>query len=82
MSPFIKVFTVPGRMGENLSDYRKTRHLDDASKRAYNELLAARNKLRRELGLMGRAKITPTPEGKVAYDNYQTLKKLIAEIDA
>ena len=31
---------------------------------------------------MDRTKITSTPEGRAAYENYQILKKLIAEVRA
>lgn len=57
MSKFIKVFALPVTgpiwIGRNLSDYRKTRHLDSASKEKFDELLAARDKLRGERRLMG-----------------------------
>lgn len=86
MSTFIKVFAFPVwgsyRIGKNSWDNRKTGNLDNVSKREFNELLAARDKLKSEFGLMDRTKITSTPKGKVAYENYQTLKKLIAEVRA
>ena len=86
VSTFIKVFAFPVwgsyRIGKNSWDNRKTGNLDNVSKREFNELLAARDKLKSEFGLMDRTKITSTPKGKVAYENYQTLKKLIAEVRA
>ena len=78
VSPFIKLFTVPARIVKNSWDKRKTGHLDSASKEEFDELLAARDKLRREYRWMGRF----TPERKVAHRKYETLKKLIAEIEA
>lgn len=89
-SPFLKtlitIFTfpaaVPYRAVKNAWDRRKTGNLDDMSKKELNELLAARNKLKSEFGLMDRTKITSTPEGRAAYENYQTVKKLIAEVRA
>ena len=74
--------TASYRIGKNSWDNRKTGNLDNVSKREFNELLAARDKLKSEFGLMDRTKIASTPKGKVAYENYQTLKKLIAEVRA
>jgi hypothetical protein len=83
---FTKLFTfpavVPYRAGKNAWDRRKTGSLDDLSKKEFNELLAARNKLKSEFEIFDRNKFTSTPEGRVAYDNYQTLNKVIAEIRA
>lgn len=86
MSKLIAVLAFPTtasyRIGKNSWDNRKTGNLDNVSKREFNELLAARDKLKSEFGLMDRTKIASTPKGKVAYENYQTLKKLIAEVRA
>lgn len=73
---------VPYRAVKNTWDRRKTGNLDDMSKKELDELLAARNKLKSEFGFLDRNKFTSTPEGRVAYDNYQTLNKVIAEIRA
>lgn len=72
----------PYRIGKNAWDRRKTGNLDDMSKKELDELLAARNKLKSEFGILDRNKFTSTPEGRVAYDNYRTLDKVIAEIRA